>query len=122
MFTKSDLQAFRQCARRLWLLRNSPELAAPEDPSSVRRARDGNTVGEKAREQLGTDFLWPPSKDDPAAAAINALNELRQSPTKPIAEMPVLFGDLYARADALVPLGESYVVRDLTDFLYQSQC
>ena len=61
MLSKSDLQSLLQCPRKLWLGHNKPDLIATDDPTFYRRATDGNIVGEKARERLGPDYLWPPT-------------------------------------------------------------
>ena len=77
-----------------------------------RRAQDGNIVGAKAREQLGSDILWPKASGDPAASAINALRQLVAFPQKSAVEIPMYRDGLYARADALVPTQEGYVLRE----------
>ena len=112
MLTKSELQSHLQCARKLWLERHKPELVAKDDPGTYRRAVDGNIVAEKAREQLGAGFIWPPSKDGKKEAAVAAKDLLRQSPGVAAAEVPMVFGELYARADALIPGGDQYALRE----------
>jgi len=77
-----------------------------------RRAMDGNIVGERARAQLGPDFIWPPSQDDPETSVAEALILLQQSPTVAAAEVPILHNGLYARADALIPEGNGYILRE----------
>ena len=59
MLTKSELLSFRQCPRKLWLERQRSELLPEPDSTSDRRAIDGFKVGEKAREILGAEVLWP---------------------------------------------------------------
>ncbi|MBI3044001.1 MAG: DUF2779 domain-containing protein [Betaproteobacteria bacterium] len=112
MLTKSDLQSFLQCARKLWLEHHKPELVPGDDLTLYRRATDGRIVGEKAREQLGPDFIWPAKADNETTAAERAKALLAQSPQKPAAEVPMVYGRLYARADALVPSGKGYVLRE----------
>jgi hypothetical protein len=73
----------------------------------MRRAVDGNIVGQKAREQLGPDFIWPSGAEDKALAAQAALDLLRASPGKSAAEVPLVRADLYAQADALVAEGDT---------------
>lgn len=112
MITKSDLQSFLQCARKLWLEHKRPELIPTDDPTIYRRATDGNIVAEQARKQLGTDFIWLPSTEDKAAAADEARALLAKSPAMPAAEVPMYHAGLYARADALVPESGGYVLRE----------
>lgn len=73
---------------------------------------DGNIVGEKSREQLGSELIWPPSSEDKAEAAENALSLLKASPGKPAVEVPMFRDGLYARADALIPEAHGYILRE----------
>jgi len=112
MLTKSDLQSFLQCPRKLWLEHNRQDLLPNEHSGLNRRAFDGLIVGEKARRQLGENYVWPRSGDSPITRAENAKNELLASPQSPAAEVPLLAEDLYARADALLPRNEQWVLRE----------
>jgi hypothetical protein len=112
MLTKSDLQSLLQCRRRLWLEHHKSDLVPKDDPTLYRRAIDGRIVGEKAREQLGGDFIWPPKAEDEVSAADRAKSMLLEAPAKSAAEVPMVCGGLYARADALVPEGDRYVLRE----------
>ncbi len=112
MLTKSDLQSFLQCPRKLWLERKRPELIASDDPTAYRRATDGNIVGEQARKQLGSDLIWPRSVEKGEAAAKAARVLLKRSPGKAAAEVPMYHAGIYARADALVPESGGYVLRE----------
>lgn len=42
MLTKSDLQSFLQCPRKLWLEHRRPDLIPTDDPTIYRRATDGD--------------------------------------------------------------------------------
>ena len=112
MLTKSDLQSFLQCPRKLWLEHKRPDLIPTGDPTIYRRARDGNIVGEQARKQLASDFIMPPLPEDKAAAAERARALLVEAPSKAVAEVPMYHAGLYARADGLVPDGGGYVLRE----------
>lgn len=112
MLTKSDLQSMLQCPRKLWLEHREPGLILKGDPTTYRRVTDGNIVGEKAREQLKDGFVWPPKNVDIIAAAEGAKTMLAQSPEMPAAEVPMINNGLYARADALLPEGGRYVLRE----------
>ncbi|MBI5854011.1 MAG: DUF2779 domain-containing protein [Nitrospirae bacterium] len=113
MLSKSDLQSWLQCPRKLWLEHKKPELI-PDDDGGMpdRRITDGNIVGEKAREQLGRNYLWPPRADNPAAAAEQAKKMLAEEPDKPAVEVPMLYQGLYTRADALLPEKRRYILRE----------
>ncbi len=112
MLTKSDLQSFLQCPRKLWLEHRRPDLIPTDDPTIYRRARDGNIVGEQARKELGSDFILPPLSEDKATAAEKARGLLAEAPSKAVAEVPMYYGGLYARADALVPESAGYALRE----------
>ncbi|MBI3085806.1 MAG: DUF2779 domain-containing protein [candidate division NC10 bacterium] len=112
MLSKSDLQSMLQCKRRLWLEHHRPDLIPRDDPVVYRRAVDGQIVGDKAREQLGPDFIWPPVHHEKTAAAEQAKAMLAASAGKPAAEFPMAHGGLYARADALLPEGGRYLLRE----------
>lgn len=112
MLSKSDLQSYLQCPRKLWLERHRQDLIPRRDPSAHRREVDGNFVGEKAREQLGDGFLWPPAQDDHQTAAQEAKRLLGATSGVPAAEVPMLHERIYARADALIPEGPGYVLRE----------
>lgn len=112
MLSKSNLQSYLQCPRKLWLENNNPELSDPDDSSMRRREIDGNLVGEMARRSLGSGFIWPPAQDDKALAAEEAHALLRRSPQLSAVEVPMVYGGLYARADALVSDVDGYVLRE----------
>ena len=113
MLTKSDLQSFLQCSRKLWLEHKQPGLIPSDATSAYRRTTDGNIVGEKAREQLGPGYLLPRTdENDKNASAKAAKALLAKSPGKPAAEVPMVNGELYARADALIPEGKRYVLQE----------
>ena len=112
MLTKSDLQSHLQCRRKLWLEHKRPDLIPAYDTSSHRRAMDGNRVGAYARRQLGEGFIWPPTQKDQETAAAGARRQLEENSGTPAVEVPMLHGEIYARADALVPDGDVYVLRE----------
>ena len=95
MLTKSDIAAFRQCPRRLWLEKHAPDKADPGNATTWRRARDGAIVGEKARELLGPQVVWQAA-----------------DPDRPAVEVPLMRDGLYARADALIPESGAYVLQE----------
>ena len=112
MFTKSDLASFRQCPRRIWLARNAPDSADVGNATTWRRARDGAIVGEKARELLGPDLLWPRANASPLEAAQAAVRLLATTPERPGVEVPLVRDDLSVRADALLPTTNGYVLQE----------
>jgi CRISPR/Cas system-associated exonuclease Cas4 (RecB family) len=112
MFTKSDLQSLLQCPRKLWLEHNKPDLVPENDLTLYRRATDGRIVGEKARELLGTNLIWPQMSGNKIESAERAKTLLAESPQNPAAEIPMVHAGLYARADALIPSGKEYILRE----------
>jgi CRISPR/Cas system-associated exonuclease Cas4 (RecB family) len=112
MLTKSDLLSFIQCRKKLWLEKHRPDLNPPSDQGAQRRAADGNLVGETARELLGEDRIWPKTGDDKPVAADRAWSEIRAARGKPAVEVPMVNGQLYARADAVLPAPRGYVLRE----------
>lgn len=113
MISKSDIQSFIQCPRRLWLEHHDPEGQAEPDSQTKRRESDGNAVGEKAREALGPKVIWPKSDAEKAVACMLAIKQMADAPTCPAVEVPLVHGDLYARTDALIPLSPGrYVLQE----------
>jgi hypothetical protein len=112
MLTKSDLAAYRQCPRRLWLEKHAPDKADPGNASTWRRARDGAIVGEKARELLGREVIWPQGGESVVDKARAAAALLVANPTRPGVEIPLVRDNLYARADALVPAAGGFVLQE----------
>jgi hypothetical protein len=113
MLTKSDLQSFLQCRRKIWLEKHRTDLLPPEDSGLSRRAMDGVIVGSRAREDLRVEYIWPRVEGgDKKIAAEHALGLLRAAPLTPGVEVPLESGGLYARADALVPKNDAYVLRE----------
>lgn len=106
MLTKSDLLSVQQCARKLWLEKNRPELVPTENTSQDRRAMDGHLVNERARLALGPTTLWPKGNADKRVAMRQALEQMALSPNTPVVEMPLVHLGLYARLDALIPTDE----------------
>jgi hypothetical protein len=112
MLTKSDVLAVLQCPRMLWLQQHRPDLVAPESASLDRRAMDGAIVGERARLDLEGGYIWPEGQADKHLAAAHAHKALRQNPGRPGVEVPAVHADLYARADALIPVEDGFVLRE----------
>ncbi|MEJ0086682.1 MAG: DUF2779 domain-containing protein [Pseudomonadota bacterium] len=112
MLTKSDLLSYIQCPKRLWLEKHRANDIPPPDKDMLRRATDGNLVGEKARELLGEAKLWPKSTGDMATSAAKAWADIRAGGGKPAVEVPMVNGDLYARADAVLPTQGGFVLRE----------
>jgi hypothetical protein len=110
MLSKSNPHSYLQCARKLWLEHPQPELAGEDDSSTRRREIDGNLVGEKARSQLGDDFIWLPGHSDKAVAAEQAKLLLQKAPHLSAPEMPMMHGGLSARASALVRHSDGYIL------------
>lgn len=103
MISKTDIQSYLQCPRKLWLEHYSDATITPK-ASDGRREKDGEAVGALARSALGPDVIWPSSNDDKAVAFTLARAELMARPGVPAVEFPLVFGDVYARADALLPI------------------
>jgi hypothetical protein len=112
VLTKSDIQSFLQCPRKLWLEHHRQDLLTAPDSSGRRRMIDGQIVSERARQQLGADALWPQGHDDKQAAAQAAIAALRASPGVHAVEFPMAHQELYARADAVIDANGSFVLRE----------
>lgn len=81
------------------------------DLAADRRKREGSEVSRLAREELG-QFVWPETKDTSMATASAAIALMAQNPSLPAVEVPMHFGDVYARADALIPSAGGYILRE----------
>lgn len=112
MLTKSDLQSWRQCPRKLWLEHHRPEVAAVDELTTYRRATDGNIVGQMARELLGSQVLWPAVQESRELAAEATKQLLTGVRDRPAVEVPMVREGLYVRADALLPGADGWVLRE----------
>ena len=90
MLTKSDLQSWRQCPRKLWLEQHRPEVAAADELTTYRRATDGNVVGRMARELLGSQILWPAAQESRELAAEATKQLLAGVRDRPAVEVPMV--------------------------------
>lgn len=112
MFSKTDLLAFRQCTRKLWLMKHRPDLVPETDSNLERRAMDGHLVNNAARAALGPNLLWPETKDSPQASMEAAFKDMAEDTTRPVVELPIFFDDLYARLDAVVATEEGFRIEE----------
>lgn len=102
--SKSKILLHRQCPKRLWLQAYKPELAEI-DPTAEARFRDGNKVGEVARQLYpGGDFIDTLNRKEALERTASALAE----GNKPIFEAAFLHEDVLVRADLLVPEDKGY--------------
>ncbi len=102
--SKSKILLHRQCPKRLWLQVHKPELAEV-DPAAEARFRDGNKVGDVARQLYpGGDFIDTLNRKEALARTASAL----ESGHKPIFEAAFLHNDVLVRADLLVPEASGY--------------
>lgn len=112
MLTKSDIQSFLQCPRKLWLEHHRADLLAAPGSSSRRRMIDGQIVSERARDQLSGNAIWPQGHENKLTAAQAAMAALQASPGISAVEFPMTHEELYARADALVYANGNFVLRE----------
>ncbi len=102
--SKSKILLHRQCPKRLWLKAYKPELAEV-DPSAEARFRDGNKVGEVARQLYpGGDFIDTLNRKEALERTASALEE----GNKPIFEAAFLHDDVLVRVDLLLPEENTY--------------
>ena len=102
--SKSKILLHRQCAKRLWLQAYRPELAEV-DASAEARFRDGNKVGDVARQLYpGGDFIDTLNRKEALARTAADL----EAGGKPIFEAAFLHNDVLVRADLLVPEESGY--------------
>jgi len=102
--SKSKILLHRQCPKRLWLKLHKPELAE-DDPAAEARFRDGNQVGEVARQLYpGGDFIDTLNRKEALTRTAMAI----KTGNKPIFEAAFLHNDVLIRADLLVPEESGY--------------
>lgn len=102
--SKSKILLHRQCPKRLWLQVHKPELAEV-DPAAEARFRDGNKVGDVARQLYpGGDFIDTLNRKEALSRTAMAL----ETGNKPIFEAAFLHNDVLVRADLLVPEESGY--------------
>lgn len=104
ILSKSKILLHRQCPKRLWLQVHKPELAEV-DPAAEARFRDGNKVGDVARQLYpGGDFIDTLNRKEALARTAADL----AAGGKPIFEAAFLHNDVLVRTDLLVPEESSY--------------
>lgn len=97
--SKSRILIHRQCARRLWLQTNRPELAEVEAATTARMAA-GNRVGELARSFYPGGLLI---EGDSLDQAIEDTRQALAGPPLPIFEATFNADEVLIRADILKP-------------------
>ncbi|HQH27661.1 MAG TPA: DUF2779 domain-containing protein, partial [Oligoflexia bacterium] len=98
MLTKSKFLAGDVCPKRLWLSENRPELAAPASEAEKRRAEQGRTVTELAREYFPSGVLI--SAVDSSAAIAETKEAIANGATV-LFEAAFSTSDVLARADII---------------------
>jgi hypothetical protein len=102
--SKSRILIHRQCARRLWLQTNHPELAE-EQAATASRMAAGNRVGELARSHYPGGLLID---GDNLAKALEDTRQALAEPPRPIFEATFDAGGVLIRADILRPESSGY--------------
>ena len=102
--SKSKILLHRQCPKRLWLKTHHPELAEV-DQAAEARMRDGNVLGDIARQLYpGGDFIDTLDRSD----ALTRTAEDLADGQSPIFEAAFLHGDVLIRADLMLPDADGY--------------
>lgn len=99
--TKSDLLAFRQCPKRLWLEKHRPD-AGQEERATRRRIQDNQAIEMLAQKALGQDVVRFQLRESVQATAAHAKSRLREHPGCTAVEVPMFHAGLYAQAHALI--------------------
>ncbi|RZJ02105.1 MAG: DUF2779 domain-containing protein [Brevundimonas sp.] len=100
--SKSQIAAFEQCARRLWLAVHQPEVASADDGAQARFAA-GHEVGAAAR-TLAPDGVLIEADPD-LGAALEATRAWLAAGAHPVFEATFEHEGVLVRIDALEPLG-----------------
>lgn len=100
--SKSQIAAFEQCARRLWLGVHQPDAASADDGAQARYAV-GHEVGAVAR-ALAPDGVLVEAEAD-LGAALEATRAHLASGTHPVFEATVEHDGVLIRIDVLEPMG-----------------
>jgi len=108
--SKSRLQAFRQCSKRLWLHVHRPELRE-ESAETERRFQIGFQVGDVAR-SLHPDGILIEGEDLAEALALTR-RALAEQPGRPLFEATFQRGGVLVRADLLLPETGGYRLREV---------
>jgi hypothetical protein len=99
--SKSKLNAYRQCAKRLWLEVHRKDLVEIS-PATQRKFDVGHQVGELARAEHPDGVLI--GHDTALSEALKQTQAvLAASPRRPVFEATVRHADVLVRADLLVP-------------------
>ena len=108
--SKSRLQAFRQCPKRLWLTVHRPDLQEVSEETE-QRFQIGFQVGDVARSLHPDGILI----DTPDAAEALALTQkaLAAHPDRPLFEAAFQRDGVLVRADLLLPEADGYRLREV---------
>lgn len=108
--SKSRLQAFRQCPKRLWLAVHRPDLQEVSEETE-RRFQIGFQVGDVARGLYPDGILI----DTPDAGEALALTQraLAEHPDRPLFEVTFQRDGVLVRADLLLPEAGGYRLREV---------
>ncbi len=108
--SKSRLQAFRQCPKRLWLSVHRPELLEISEDAE-RRFQIGFQVGDVAR-SLHPDGVLIEGEDLVEALALTR-RALAERPDRPLFEATFQRDGVLVRADLLLPEAGGYRLREV---------
>ena len=108
--SKSRLQAFRQCPKRLWLAVHRPDLQEIS-PETEQRLQIGFQVGDIAR-TLHPDGVFIDTPDPREALALTR-RALAAQPDRPLFEATFQRDGVLVRADLLLPETGGYRLREV---------
>ena len=105
--SKSRINEYLQCPKRLYLSVHHPELAVNSSDMQS-RFHIGNAVGDLARRQYADGILIGDEHNNLRQALEQTQQVLRDYPGKPIFEATFQHEDMLIRADLLIPDGQGY--------------
>ena len=105
--SKSRINEYLQCPKRLYLSIHHPELA-DESSDLQSRFQIGHAVGDLARRQYADGILIGDEHNNLRQALQQTQQVLRDYPGKPIFEATFQHEDMLIRADLLIPGGKGY--------------
>ncbi len=108
--SKSRLQAFRQCSKRLWLHVHRPGLRE-ESAETEQRFQIGFQVGDVARSLYPNGLLI--EGEDLAEALESTRRALAEQPDRPLFEATFQRDGVLVRADLLLPESGGYRLREV---------
>lgn len=104
LLTKSKYALGLVCPRHLWMIFHQPERIPEHDAATELIFEQGHAVGDLAKTLFPNGIALPTLREQFKQNIRETAEALKQKQRKPLFEAGLVAGNLYARADILVPV------------------